>query len=132
MLCDLLYGNAMRRDIYICMVMHTMVLQLNIRCGDAMQSNVNWRRERACYGMHYVAYDPPCNERAIVTYVMHVIANGNLPVGVVGRIELLNEKVLAAQPIVSVDWHEDKLGLGCACSLDQQVKVIICTKLNLY
>ena len=55
-----------------------------------------------------------------------------LPVGVVGRVELLNEKLLAAQPIVSVDWNVDKLGLACSCSLDQQVKVIICTKLNLY
>lgn len=58
--------------------------------------------------------------------------NNELPIGVVGKLEMLNEKVLAAQPIVSVDWNVDKLGLGCACSLDQQVKVVICTKLNLY
>jgi len=56
----------------------------------------------------------------------------DLPVGVAGRVELLNEKVMAQQPIVSVDWNVDKFGLGCSCSLDQQVKVIICTKLNLY
>lgn len=42
-----------------------------------------------------------------------------LPIGVVGRVELLNEKVLAQQPIVSVDWNTDKLGLACSCSLDQ-------------
>jgi len=41
-----------------------------------------------------------------------------LPIGVVGRNELLNEKILAQQPIVSVDWNVDKLGLGCSCSLD--------------
>jgi len=56
----------------------------------------------------------------------------DLPIGVAGKVELLNEKVLAQQPIVSVDWNTDKLGLGCACSLDQQVKVIICTKLQNY
>ena len=56
----------------------------------------------------------------------------DLPVGVAGRLELLNEKILAQQPIVSVDWNVDKFGLGVSCSLDQQVKVIICTKLNLY
>jgi hypothetical protein len=39
-------------------------------------------------------------------------------VGVAGRVELLNEKVLAQQPIVSVDWNVDKFGLGCSCSLD--------------
>jgi hypothetical protein len=33
---------------------------------------------------------------------------------------------------VSLDWNPDKLGLGCMVSLDQQVKVIVCTKLNLY
>lgn len=41
-----------------------------------------------------------------------------LPIGVVGKVELLNEKVLAQQPIVSVDWNVDKLGLACSCSLD--------------
>lgn len=56
----------------------------------------------------------------------------DLPIGVVGRIELLNEKNIADQPIVGLDWNGDKQGLGCACSLDQQVKVLICTKLNLY
>ena len=41
-----------------------------------------------------------------------------MPIGVVGKVELLNEKNLAQQPIVSVDWNTDKLGLGCMCSLD--------------
>jgi hypothetical protein len=42
----------------------------------------------------------------------------DLPVGVTGRVELLNEKKLSDQPIVGLDWHADKLGLGCICSLD--------------
>jgi len=58
--------------------------------------------------------------------------NNDLPVGVTGKLELLNEKKLAEQPIVAVDWHTDKFGLGCACALDQTVRVIIATKLNLY
>ena len=56
----------------------------------------------------------------------------DLPIGVVGRVELLNEKKIADQPIVALDWNVDKLGLGCVVALDQTVKVIICTKLNLY
>lgn len=52
--------------------------------------------------------------------------------GVVGSLELLNDKVISTQPIVSLDWHQDKLGLGVMASLDQTVKVIIVTKLNLF
>lgn len=55
-----------------------------------------------------------------------------IPMGVVGKTTILNEKILAQQPIVSLDWHNDKMGLACMCSLDQCVKVAICTKLNLY
>jgi hypothetical protein len=56
----------------------------------------------------------------------------DIPVGVVGRVELLNEKVVAQQPVVSLDWNQDKLGLGVLCALDQQLKVVVVTKLNLY
>ena len=52
--------------------------------------------------------------------------------GVAGSLELLNDKTIGPQPIVSLDWHADKLGLGVMACLDQTVKVIICTKLNLY
>ena len=52
--------------------------------------------------------------------------------GVAGRVELLNEKKVAEQPIVGLDWNVDKLGLGCQVSLDQKCSVIITTKLNLY
>ena len=41
-----------------------------------------------------------------------------IPRGVCGKIELLNEKVIAQQPIVSCDWNVDKMGLGVTCSLD--------------
>jgi WD40 repeat protein len=50
--------------------------------------------------------------------------------GVVGTLTAVNEKPIAAQPIVSWDWHTDKTGLACLCALDQTVKVAIVTKLN--
>lgn len=52
--------------------------------------------------------------------------------GVIGTVELLNSQEIATQPIASFDWHRDKLGLACCSSLDQMVKVLIVTKLNLY
>lgn len=52
--------------------------------------------------------------------------------GVAGSLELLNDKPISKQPIVSLDWHQDKLGLGIMSALDQTCKVIIVTKLNLY
>ncbi|KAF4676295.1 WD repeat-containing protein 92 [Perkinsus chesapeaki] len=56
----------------------------------------------------------------------------NNPVGVAGTVELLNQRDVSTQPIVAFDWHPDKLGLAVMGSLDQTVKVAICTKLNLY
>ena len=41
-----------------------------------------------------------------------------IPMGVTGKVELLNEKVIAQQPIVGLDWNTDKLGLACQVSLD--------------
>ena len=58
-------------------------------------------------------------------------ADGKLR-GVIGNIEKLNEREIGTQPISSFDWNKDKLGLGVSCSLDQQIKVVIVTKLNLY
>jgi WD repeat-containing protein 92 len=75
---------------------------------------------------------------ALNIYKYHYPANRSLKdldgvaQGVVGRVELLNDKVVAQQPIVSLDWNVDKMGLACLCSLDQMVKVVVCTKLNLY
>jgi hypothetical protein len=36
----------------------------------------------------------------------------DLDYGVAGSVELLNEKVLAQQPIVALDWNDEKFGLG--------------------
>ena len=50
--------------------------------------------------------------------------------GVAGRVELLNARVVASQPIVGFDWSPDKEGLAVAASLDQAVRVFIVTKLD--
>jgi hypothetical protein len=42
----------------------------------------------------------------------------NIDMGVVGKVELLNEKIIAQQPVVGLDWNTDKLGLACTVSLD--------------
>ena len=42
----------------------------------------------------------------------------NIDMGVVGKVELLNEKIIAQQPVVGLDWNTDKLGLACTGSLD--------------
>jgi len=52
--------------------------------------------------------------------------------GVVGSLELLNDRNLSTQPVCSFDWHPDKLGLAVMSCLDQTCKVAIVTKLNLY
>ena len=56
----------------------------------------------------------------------------NKPKGVAGFLEKLNDSNLATQPLSGFDWSPDKLGLCCMCGLDQTVKVVIATKLNLY
>ena len=50
--------------------------------------------------------------------------------GVMGEIEELAEHKLASQPIVAWDWNRDKLGLACCATLEQQVKVVVVTKLD--
>ena len=52
--------------------------------------------------------------------------------GVVGAVELLNEKEFSSQPISSYDWSKEKIGLGVFSTLDQNIRVSIITKLNLY
>jgi WD repeat-containing protein 92 len=52
--------------------------------------------------------------------------------GVVGSLELLNDRVMSTQPVCSFDWHPEKLGLAVMACLDQTCKVAIVTKLNLY
>ena len=52
--------------------------------------------------------------------------------GVMGRVEMLNQRDICQQCISSFDWNRDKLGLSVLCGLDQTVRVMIITKLNLY
>lgn len=52
--------------------------------------------------------------------------------GVIGSLELLNSKEITTQPVVSLDWHQDKLGLAGLVALDQTVKIYLFTRLNLY
>jgi len=58
-------------------------------------------------------------------------ASGN-PKGVPGSVTLLNQKELSTQPIAAFDWNAEKLGLGVCVCLDQTMKVLIVTKLNLF
>ena len=59
-------------------------------------------------------------------------AEDKKPRGVIGNVELLNTKEIATQPIVSLDWNRDKIGLGVTASLDQKCSVVIVSKLNNY
>ena len=52
--------------------------------------------------------------------------------GVLGTVELLQKKTFSTQPVASFDWNADKEGLAVMGCLDQTVRVLICTKLNLY
>jgi WD40 repeat protein len=52
--------------------------------------------------------------------------------GVPGSFEMLNQKELSTQPIISFDWHMNKTGLCVFACLDQTCRVAICTKLHLY
>jgi hypothetical protein len=49
--------------------------------------------------------------------------------GVMGEVKVVGKGKWGEQPIVSVEWHTEKVGLLCAASLDQQVRVGIVTKL---
>lgn len=55
-----------------------------------------------------------------------------LECGVAGTLEMLNQKELSTQPILSFDWHMNKTGLCVMAALDQVCRVAICTKLHLY
>eukprot|EP00039_Didymoeca_costata_P033508 m.42700 g.42700 ORF g.42700 m.42700 type:complete len:358 (+) comp9903_c0_seq1:163-1236(+) len=52
------------------------------------------------------------------------------PEGVPGEVQEINRVTLSTQPISSFQWSADKLGLGLTTSFDQQIRVLICTKLN--
>jgi len=57
-------------------------------------------------------------------------AKDNVPMGVVGNVELLNSRVISSQPIVAFDWSPDLEGLCSLACLDQTLRVFIVTKLN--
>jgi len=59
-------------------------------------------------------------------------AKDNMPMGVMGTVELLNSRVLSSQPIDSMDWSPDREGLCALTCLDQTLRVLIITKLNKY
>jgi len=50
--------------------------------------------------------------------------------GVAGTMELLNKRNVSTQPISSWDWSPDKEGLAVCGSFDQQIRVVIVTRLN--
>jgi len=50
--------------------------------------------------------------------------------GVAGTVELLSSRNVSTQPICCFDWSADKEGLAVCGSFDQQVRVVVCTKLN--
>ena len=50
--------------------------------------------------------------------------------GVAGNLKLLQEVGVADQPITSLHWNADKLGLAACTSFDQTIRVIAVTKLN--
>lgn len=52
------------------------------------------------------------------------------PMGIMGKIELVNARIVSTQPIVGFDWSPDKEGLAAAVCLDQTLRVFIVTKLN--
>lgn len=47
-----------------------------------------------------------------------------------GEVQLLQNSIIASQPISGFDWNADKLGLAVCSSFDQCIRVIIVTRLN--
>ncbi|XP_063596201.1 dynein axonemal assembly factor 10-like [Penaeus indicus] len=52
-------------------------------------------------------------------------------VGVAGEAKPLQNATITDQPITSFDWSPDKMGLSVCTGLDQTVRVVIMTKLNI-
>ncbi len=50
--------------------------------------------------------------------------------GVLGKVNLLNSRVISTQPIASFDWSPDKDGLCVLSCLDQTLRVYIVTRLG--
>lgn len=51
------------------------------------------------------------------------------PIGIAGELQELNRAQCSTQPISSIDWSPDKIGLGLTTAFDQTVRVFIATKL---
>ncbi|KAJ8674293.1 hypothetical protein QAD02_005555 [Eretmocerus hayati] len=52
--------------------------------------------------------------------------------GVIGSLTQLQNNSLSSQPVTSLDWCPDKLGLAVCTAFDETLRVILTTKLNLY
>lgn len=50
--------------------------------------------------------------------------------GVMGKLTLLQNITLASQPIASLDWCKEKMGLAVCVGFDQALRLLIVTKLN--
>merc|ERR1712130_650321 len=51
--------------------------------------------------------------------------------GVPGKVHQLQQQQISDQPINSIDWSQDKLGLVATSAFDQKLRTVIVTKLNL-
>eukprot|EP00164_Ancoracysta_twista_P004417 GFYU01005962.1.p1 GENE.GFYU01005962.1~~GFYU01005962.1.p1 ORF type:complete len:380 (-),score=92.11 GFYU01005962.1:250-1326(-) len=60
-----------------------------------------------------------------------VLDEKNQAFGIIGNVEMIQEKNLSTQPIASFDWNLDKEGLCVMGSFDQSIRVGIVTKTNL-
>lgn len=49
--------------------------------------------------------------------------------GVPGTLEMLQNQLISTQPISSIDWSPDKLGLALCTSFDQSFRILFATKL---
>jgi hypothetical protein len=50
--------------------------------------------------------------------------------GVAGTVNLQQNVTLSTQPISSFDWSPDKEGLGVCSAFDQQIRVVLVTRLK--
>ena len=52
--------------------------------------------------------------------------------GVAGNLQMLSATTLSQQPVHCIDWCPERLGLSVCGALDQTIRVLITTNLNLY
>jgi WD40 repeat protein len=58
------------------------------------------------------------------------ILDDDSEIGVIGKIEKLQESAVGDQPISGFDWSPDKAGLGVCTAFDQKIRLVIVTKIN--